>query len=277
MQFIATIRLVLSSLFENIAVKLLFILLGVLWFFATIGHIHAGSKAEKLPGVCVFDIDFTLQCRGASAAVKACKDAGFGLAVNTSRSKDLAYEFINDGSLKAKGFDQEFINLALKFTNNEGPFQYKRSEDITTVEEAKQNKSYGMRNIAKYYGFKLDDIDSRKLVLFDDMQHNIAEVKPSRSDKYPQSKCYTLPSGECYFDPKSSPSLVSFPRNWKIYSGLWIGNFCQYWYSTRYAADDARVMIDEVLSNRIHDDINRPEIWDPEEGDVTQGVVADLN
>ncbi len=253
MQFFATIRLIFNTLFENIAVKLLFILLGVLWFFATIGHIHASSRSDQLPGVCVFDIDFTLQCDGARAAVQACKDAGFGLAVNTSRDKTLAYEFIYNGNLAAKGFDQDFIDIALKLSNNEGPFQYKRSGRPRTPEEDRQTKSFAMRNIAKYYGFKLDDINSRKLILFDDMKHNIAEIKPNRFDKYYKSRCHTQPNGECYFDPKSSPAQVSFPRNWKIYSGLWIGNFCNYWYSSYYAAVDAQVMIDQVLNNQVND------------------------
>lgn len=251
MALLNTGKFIVKTLFDNAAIKLLFILLCVLWFFATIGHVHAAASDSKAraPGVCVFDIDATLKCRGSAAAVAACKDAGFELAINTSRGRDKAYEEIYEGLLTAKGFSQEFIDIALNQVGSNGPFQYADNwSNNRPAEQRYQSKSYGMRNIAKYYGFKLDDYDSRKLILFDDLYSNVIQIAPDWYDPYSESRCYADQSGECYFNPGTAPRQVSFPRNWKIYSVKWIGSICSRWVSSSTAAKDAKEMINHVLT-----------------------------
>jgi hypothetical protein len=204
--------------------------------------------ANTSPGVCVFDIDFTLSCAGAYAAVMACREAGFDLAINTARNKRDAYQIVVDGTLIKKGFDPYFVEIARNQQGLNGPFQYSESWAWEQPREQQfQNKSYAMRNIAKYYNFKTDDIESRKLVLFDDMLHNIVQMQPNILEPYYKSRCKYDNSGLCYRDPNASPDNVAYPRNWKIYRSKWIGHFCLRWDNPKTAREDAIEMINEVL------------------------------
>lgn len=208
-------------------------------------------KSDSKPmGVCVFDIDFTLNCDGAIAAVNMCKDYGFALAINTARNKSKAYEILNNNYLLTKGFSQEFINIAKQQEYLNGPFQYKENASFGQPEEQiLQNKSYGMRQIATYYNLKLDNIESLRLILFDDMLHNIVQIEPTHLDPYNKSMCKKNIQEECYSDPNDSPKEVSYPRNWKIYSSKWVGYKCLRWNDPAKAATDAYDMINKILSN----------------------------
>jgi hypothetical protein len=248
---------ILEKIFSNGLIKLIIIGFLALSYFFTIGHVHANpsfaslsgsSTSSVIPGVCVFDIDYTLNCDGAIAAVQKCKEAGFALAINTARNKQRAYQIIKDGTLKAKGFDQSFIDLALNQQDLNGPFQYSAGLSTDqTFEQTVQGKSYAMRNIAKFYGLKLDDIESRRIILFDDTITNIYQVQPIFSDV--EGTCYKKQNGECYDNVYHSPYYVSYPRNWKIYRGKWIGAFCEYWNNPVNAEYDASAMIEEIIYN----------------------------
>lgn len=114
-------------------------------------------------GVCVFDIDFTLTCKGASAAVSECTNRGYSLAINTARSEQHAREVLYDGTLESKGFPFLFIDNARKQVALNGAFQYSVSWF--------PNKVYGMNNITFYY-----NAPKHKVMLFDDMLHNVWDV-----------------------------------------------------------------------------------------------------
>lgn len=246
------------SLFKALFLKTIIILLAGVVYAIAIAHsphnsasygMHFPSHNNNLsPGVCVFDIDYTLKCDGARAAVEACKNAGFDLAINTARGKDKAMEILNSNFLLEKGFDQYFIEISRNQDGLNGPFQYKENwQSGQELEQKFQNKSYGMRNIAKYYNFKLDDIESRKLVLFDDMFHNIVQMQPGMIEPYSSSRCKYDTSGACYTSPDSSPINAAFPRNWKIYRSKWVGYLCSRWNSSQKASEDAIEMIYEIL------------------------------
>lgn len=208
-------------------------------------------------GICVFDIDYTLKCDGAYAAVDLCKQAGFALAINTAREKDKAYEAITDGTLIEKGFDQEFIDNALVQKGLDGPFQYAMPFNSKQPREQQiQGKSFGMRNIAKHYNMKLDDISSRRIILFDDLPTNTVQMQPSLFESYSTERCKADQNGICYDNPNANiprRANVSFPRNWKIYRSKWIGFFCQTWNDPYTAAVDASEMIYSALSDAPRD------------------------
>lgn len=230
-----------NKLLKIIFLKILIILITVFVYSIAIAN-------NPSPGVCVFDIDFTLNCRGAYAAVAACKEAGFDLAINTARNKRDAYKIVEDGTLISKGFDPYFVELARMQQGLNGPFQYSESWGGNQPSEQRyQNKSYGMRKIAEYYNFKTDDIESRKVILFDDMLHNIVQMQPNIFEPYYQTRCKYDQTGLCYNNPSISPDDVAYPRNWKIYRSKWIGHFCMRWDDPGVAETDALEMIYDVI------------------------------
>lgn len=201
----------------------------------------SAKLVDNYQGVCAFDIDYTLACEGASAAVQACKDADFALAIDTARSKQSAYQAL-DSLLEQRGFDAEFIATAKSQIGLTGPFQYK--EEWSPEQPAEQQwaqKSYGLRNIAQYYHARLDDNESKLIILFDDLPTNVDQVRPSFIDS--KGECQRDEANNCYFDPANSPSNVHFPRNWKIYKGTWIGFLCSRWYDPETAKQDVLAML----------------------------------
>lgn len=236
-----------SQLFKNIFIKVLIIL--ITGFVYTI-VVASGNFRNQSNGVCVFDIDFTLNCKGAYAAVEVCKNAGFDLAINTARNKNDAMQILSNGMLIEKGFDPYFVEMAKNQQGLEGPFQYKENWAINQpMEQLVQSKSYGMRKIANYYNFKTDDNESRNIILFDDFMHNIIQMQPNKLDPYGNSSCKKDENGLCYIDPKSSPDNVSYPRNWKIYRSKWVGYFCTRWNNPNKAAKDAEEAVFSVIYN----------------------------
>ena len=204
--------------------------------------------ALKGNGVCVFDIDYTLKCDGAYAAVEACKRQGFKLAINTSRNRDWAREVITDGTLLKKGFDAEFVTNAFYQFGLNGAFQYREPfKPHLPFEQIFQNKSYGMRQIAKYYGYKTDGTDSRKMVLFDDGFHNIRQMEPNDFDLFRYPYCMKDSDGLCYSEPGDAPLETPFPRNWRIYRAKWIGYMCLRWNDPQKAYQDAMEVTNQIM------------------------------
>lgn len=239
--------------YKNMLIKILIIFIACIAYSTLIAqnNINAIIQKTKTPiGVCVFDIDFTLLCGGASAAVAACKNAGFALAINTSRNEADARAVITDNTLIEKGFPVEFVEIARKQVGSKGPFQFKDSWSFNQPQEQIwQSKSYAMRNIANYYGLKTDDIESRRLILFDDFVHNTIQMQPNYFESYYKGRCKLDRNGLCVSNPDFAASNVSFPRNWKIYRSKWIGPLCTSWYDPMQAAEDAYEMIYNVLYN----------------------------
>lgn len=199
------------------------------------------AAQSDVKGVCAFDIDYTLACDGATAAVQACKDAGFALAIDTARTKDHAYEAL-DSLLAQRGFDQAFIAEAKQQQGLAGPFQYRADWQYDQpTEQHWAQKSYGLRNIAKYYDLRLDDKQSKRLILFDDLPTNVDQARPGVLDS--GGECVRAEDGNCYADPYNAPRGVYFPRNWKIYSGKWIGFLCARWADAETAKQDVQEMI----------------------------------
>lgn len=240
-------------LIKNIFIKLLVILIVGFFYSSLIAynkHNVVINNNYGVPGVCVFDIDYTLNCEGAYAAVEACKSAGFELAINTARNKTDAYTVVNDGTLINKGFSYDFVEKAKSQNQLNGPFQYRESFSFSQPEEQKYHtKSYGMRKIASYFGLKTNDIESRRIILFDDMLHNILKMQPNVLDPYKSEQCKANKNGNCYYSPYDLFKGASFPRNWKIYRSKWIGYLCSRWSSPEVAAMDAWEMIQKVLNN----------------------------
>ncbi len=236
---------------KNLFIKLLIIVIAGVIYTVVVATERSGFIYNKPVGVCVFDIDYTLQCKGAYAAVDVCKSAGFELAINTARNKQDAVKVINDGTLLAKGFSLEYLELVKNQKALNGPFQYRESWSFKQPEEQKfHNKSYGMRKISDYYQLKTDDIESRRLVLFDDMLHNIIQMQPNELEPYNKDKCKSNAEGLCYKDPSTTINKAEYPRNWKIYRSKWIGHFCSRWDDPYLAASDALEMIWAVIEER---------------------------
>lgn len=236
---------------------LIIFIIGALYtaIFADTSHKNSildyDSSFKSSNGICVFDIDATLNCEGAYAAVTACKNAGFELAINTARNKSDAYKIVTNGSLLAKGFSYDFVETAKNQDGLNGPFQYRESWGFSQPEEQKyHSKSYGMRKIAEYYRYKTDDIDSRKIVIFDDMLHNIVQMQPNILEAYRKQRCKLDDNGLCYNKPGNSPKSVEFPRNWKIYRSKWVGHFCMRWNDPAKAAQDAYEAMNDVLTDK---------------------------
>lgn len=201
-------------------------------------------------GVCVFDIDQTLTCKGAYAAVGACKEAGFDLAINTARNEEWAKEAITDGTLLRNGFGLEFIQKVKNQKGLNGVFQYREAFSVfKPFEQIFQSKSYGMRQIAKHYGYKTDDIESHKLVLFDDQFHNIIQMIPDDFNYYRYPYCMRDKNDLCYSEPGDSPLETPFPRNWQIYNAKWIGYMCLRWDSAQKAYEDAIEKIKQITED----------------------------
>lgn len=238
------------ELTKIILIKLLIILIVGVFYTVVIANYNnqLSTDGNKPLGVCVFDIDATLNCKGAFAAVAVCKNAGFALAINTARSKSSAYKIIQDGTLLSKGFDSFFIELARHQDGLNGPFQYSEGWSYKQpAEQILQTKSYGMRNIAKYYNFKTDDKESRRIVLFDDLMHNIVQMQPNPLEPYSNSNCKIDNNGDCYSRPSESPFDVVYPRNWKIYRSKWVGYVCTRWDNPDIAAKDAMEVVYDII------------------------------
>lgn len=208
----------------------------------------ASSSLAQYKGVCVFDYDFTLSCSASKTAVQLCIDNNFALAINTARDKKKAQEILDSNILYEKGFPEDFIKKAKAQRGLEGAFQYYDGYDSDNLEQKYHPKSYGMRKIAEHYNFKLDDLESRKLVLFDDMLHNIVQMESTCIDPNPHTRCRLNPKGLCYQYPADSPDDVEFPRNWKIYKSKWVGHFCSRWNRKSKVEKDVNEAIDEINS-----------------------------
>ena len=139
-----------SSFIKAVICKLLSIAAVLLTYIIFINQIYADQMSEyninnvnRAPGVCVFDIDYTLACKGSYAAVEVCKNAGFDLAINTARNKQKAREFLNSGEMENKGFSYEFIENARNQNGLTGPFQFRQSWRLSMPTEQKfQNKAH---------------------------------------------------------------------------------------------------------------------------------------
>lgn len=245
------------NLIKNLFIKLLIIVIAGI-IYTVVAATNNNFTHNKPLGVCVFDIDYTLKCKGAYAAVEACKNAGFDLAINTARNKQDAEEVIYDGTLISKGFSPEFVEIAKNQKKLNGPFQYRESWSFKQSEEQKfQNKSYGMRQISEYYNIRTDDIESRRLVLFDDMLHNIIQMQPNELEPYSSDRCKSDGDGVCYRDPHNSFFKAVYPRNWKIYRSKWVGHFCTRWDDPEIAASDAMEMISDVIEENERDKLTK--------------------
>lgn len=143
--------------------------------------------------VCVFDIDSTLTCSHSPEAVRACRDLGALLAVNTAETRDTALAnkagtgYIDWGSLgfptKAGALDMAhgaFIfglcyvdgSCSEEFGGQPGDCD-KCNTCGTGCPASYMGKAYGMSRIADFYHIGAKQC----LVLFDDLLTNTQKVE----------------------------------------------------------------------------------------------------
>jgi hypothetical protein len=152
-----------------------------------------GADAGDGKLVCVFDIDATLTCSFAVAAVSACKDLGALLAVNTAESRSVALSnmagtgyvdwdalgFPTNGEAVDMehgafifGLCEEDCSCSEEFGGDPGDCDM-CSDCGPSCPDPYMGKAYGMMRIAEHYGVT----DKTCLVLLDDLSTNTAKVE----------------------------------------------------------------------------------------------------
>ena len=106
-------------------------------------------------GVCVFDIDNTLTCGDAARAVQACRDKDYNIAVNTARP--------------VGWLEPRLAALGLPAPNTPA-FVHNPHSYLQTPAQRAAAKARGMDKIADLFGTK-------NLILFDDLEENVAAVR----------------------------------------------------------------------------------------------------